>query len=357
MSKRIFITVIVILVVLLLGLAAVFFFTRDKGEMMDQETDSANQEQVIPDTSFRSQPRVLVSEETISPILSFSGDSLWYFTPDGMLWQQDIYQDSRQQYFLFNESGSQSIDGLEEAFWQPNGSDFIVQQNVLGEDNYQVYEANELRLIDYPAQLTKPIFTADGTKIVYDWVNGDGTHQLKVSDENSENFRTVTDLFRPDYQIVASPIKQEVALFVDSQIEPSKIFLVDLESGEFTDIGEAAAYEGVKFSPDGTKLLAARRDETAGALDLVMFNLSTGQTLSLGIEGSAAQAAWSQDSEGIFVVTRFGVLEYDTRDNFFDIIFDFEGGQFVPQEVLLHPDEQVVLFVDGPTGFIYRVDL
>jgi hypothetical protein len=343
MNRRTKIILVSATAAIILG-AAVFVFLRSKDE---QQPEPAPAAEVIRPEEFSSGP-------VVAPILSFSGNTAWFFDTTGRLFSKPALEEGAQTQFSLPP-----LPGFIDVVWQKEGGSFIVQQNVEGHTNYQLYDSNTGSFVQYPQQLRRPLFLSGGNRIVYDWVTDGTRHELKVSDLSSENFRTVAELFRPDYLIEPSPAADEAVLFASDYNNPNQVFLVDLDSGNFTEVAERGAYEGAKFSPDGTKLLLARWESERAALpNLILYDLNTLFSTALGISASIEQASWVGSSR-ILIGSTAGIIDYDVSTQAQKLVYRFPAIStlFEPTFLLLHPNGKALLFADKKTGLMYRIEL
>ena len=297
-------------------------------------------------------PELLVSESVISPILSFNAEKVWFMTTDGRMYRQAIGGGEKEELPL-----PEAIVSPLEIIWQHRGSDFVVRQNINGHIRYKLYDAEEQVFVAYPEQLRSPVFLVGDEKIVYDWSAATSSaHELKIADSRSENFRKVMDLGPANYELAASPARQEVVLYVTSG-EPAKLLFVNMDTGRSNEIGESPRnYDGVQFSPDGRFILESRQDGS-GNPKLFVYNLDTSREVDLQITASTKQVVWKPDSAAIILGSESGFSRYDLSTARWQDIYQFESrGQYNPTQILLHPEESILFFVDEKTGFLYRLD-
>lgn len=346
MGHRRFVTLLISAPLLLILGAAVYFFV---GQVRKAKNDTA-----VPPPAKSQRVNLVIGEPAISPILSFKGDNVWFISADGKMYRKAVTGDKEKEAYVL----SQVLDSPRAVIWPVDGSDFIVEQSGGGQIRYNFYDAAAKSFVLYPAPLKKPNFLAKGDKIVYEWSSGPDTTELKVSDGTGQNFKKITDLYRGDYELVASPRFPEVVLFVRERDNPSKLFLVDLLTGGFQSLSEQASYEGVKFSPDGTKLLAAKFLGPDQQPELLLLDLKTRQTTDLGIPAAVEQTAWSTDSGSFYVGLSGGFVKYDLASKEQAQIYQFSAAEkFEPVNLLVPPQQSRLFFADKKTGNLYRLDL
>ena len=363
MRTRSFIILLILIPLLLLAGAAVYFL----GPWGQKGTDGSNQ--------IANKIQLLVSEAVVSPILSFDGEKIWYMTQGGRLFRIPLPQSLPPGEGKDSDGSPPSRGGDEgrveteeyllpepvqnpvKIIWPQTGNDFIVERSA---QPAAYYDSASQKFTDYSPQLKTPRFLVDPNKIIYDWQRADGGHELKISDKNGENFHKIADLRRPDYEIVASPSREEVVLFGRDNLEPSYLILVNLGTGEFRDIDGKNLYSGAKFSPDGTKL-AVFRGEGEGLMvyDLDSFTLSPDGLPAdeAGRGEGEGEFAWTADGQGLVFASKLGFFKYELAASQQSEIYKFkEGEDYKPRELILYPTKNLLIFLDGKTGYLYKLE-
>jgi len=334
---------IIISLIIILAFAGpvYFFFFRGGADTAEEQNMAAERLALV------------LNEPVFSPALSYDGGTIRFFDSAGKLFNLPLEEGAQKKEFPIPD-----IAGFREALWQPGGSSFIVRQNIEGHARYQFYDAEFRNLVDYPANLAKPKFVF-GDSIVYEWSGEDGGRTLKVSNFISTEFRSVAELFRPDYRIAASPAKNEAVLYSENQFAPSKMFLVNLDTGSFRDLSVPLSVQGASFSPDGKYLLVARWGEQNQSLPA--FYLQNLETLDIFVPdmfGNIEQAVWSEDGRELYIADGRGIKKLDIASNQILALYEFgEGEDFEPADLLLHPSRESLFFIDKKTGYLYRIRL
>src|SRR3989344_232340 len=289
-SHRWIVWIVGLIFLIVLATAAYFLFF--SGSPSPEPTSQSQVENV---------PKVLLSEKVISPILSFNGENIWFATDEGKMFRLKTDGNTQKEEYPLPIS----THGITEVIWEKDGSDFIFEYTSDGHTRYKYYDSTNAIFAEYPGQMRQINFLPAGNSIVYDWVTSTTTHELKVALPTGEGFRTVSSLFLPDYQIAVSLKKAEVVLYRDDRSDLSNLIHVDLETGKFTDLDEKATYQGVKFSPDGTKVLAVKKGR------LAVYDLSALQKKDLEVAADIEQVSWKADSSAVIVGDAEGFAQYD----------------------------------------------
>lgn len=349
MRSKLFILIIAGVLVLILAGAAYFFFTRSGEPAAESAPEDQLEETATDEQATSTPPELVIAEFVVSPVLSFDAERVWYFTPGGKLFRKPLTGFELPEEFVLPGP----VENPVRVIWQETGSDFIVEQNLGGHTAYKFYSAEFHKLVDYPEQMRLPQFLPGDSEIVYDWVTAPDKHELKTSLKDSSNFRKVTDLFRPDYEIVASAKKAEAAVFGGSATT-TKLMLVDLATSAFRNVDEDGQYFGAKFSPDGNKLLVSKE----GGLAFYNLLATTTIAVNLNVTADISQAVWNKQSDEVIVASRDGVVKYSIETRRTEELAKFgQENSFAPKDVILHPTRPILFFVDAVSGYLYRVGL
>ncbi len=329
--------VIFLAIVLIAGAGYYFFVLNEQGpKLTDKQVESPNSIELLAEGPI------------ISPILSFSGETVWYMNQAGRLFRKSfINQEPAEEFSL--PSG---LRVPTKVIWPREGSDFIVEEVLDGHVRYHFFDASSQTFLDYSPQVRQVNFLPDFKKIVYDWVSGEGRHQLKIADVTGENFHTVAELYRPDNQIVVSPTREEVLLFVASIVDQASVYLADLKTGEFREIASGGSYSGASFSPDGNLILLS------GSRPLQIISRTTLEERTLSMDEEIDQTVWSADSSAVIIGTEQGFWKYELASRETKELYKFLSDEnYLPRNLIIHPNEKNLLFVDSRNGNLYRVDL
>ena len=346
------------MIVIFLGVvgAGLYVFTNKN----KQASEPVQKQDEVSPTPEPEQPvlRLVVDEAVISAIPSFNGERLWYMTADGKLFRKDLAAaTSTSQEFPLPAK----IENPLSIIWQEKASDFVVQYLSSGHSRYAHYDATANTLTDYPEAMRSVALLSDDKTIIYDWVSAAPKkpikHELKTSDLSSQSFRKLTDLFRPDYEIVSSPRKNEIAVFGENIAEPGNLMLVDLETVSFEDIGPKDVYLGAKFSPDGSRILFARA-VASSTPELAVYDTVSGATVKLAASAEIWQTLWAKNSNEILVWKSGKLTSHDVAAKTAKILYEQKSGAIAAVKNLFwHPFNNTIYFTDEEEGLLYELDL
>lgn len=352
--KILFYITIGIVVVAIAGGVVYFFFQKPKKIEVVEQT--------LP------KPEVLIANKVTAPVLSFSGENVWYFDADNRLLRTPTlsppYQGGDPPA---GEAGEEAVavyplpeplSNVTKVVWQKDGSDFIVEQNLDGHTRYWFYNSDTRAFTKYPEQMREPKFLEPQEQIVYDWVGSEGTHEIDTANLEGRDYVKVADLYPDNYRIEANRQGTEIALFSDNPEQMLTLSILDLRNGSFTNVGNPARYSGAKFSPDGTKLLMAKFENVDEPPHLYWYDLKTGATEEMGFAAEIWQTAWSADSKSLYIGTSGGLSKFDFTDFGKTIVSIFDtADDLIPRDLFLSADESEIFFVNEKTGYLYRLKL
>ncbi len=138
-----------------------------------------------------------------------------------------------------------------------------------------------------------------------------------------------------------------------------QIAVLDREGNEISRIGEAGQYFNPSFSPDGSKVLAMRRDPGPGTVDAWIFDVETGEgkQVTSTVDIDEANPVWSPDGESIgysYFHEDYSWIYRQSADGMGDpeLLFRYTPGAFIALMDFSH-DNQYLTFDAG--GYIVNV--
>lgn len=303
-------------------------------------------------TETRARPKIISSERVVSPVLSFDEEKIWYFTKGGKLYRSSLDGKTTAQYQLPDR-----VENPVKVLWQDSGTDFILEQNLDGHTRYTFYDSEKNKFVGYPAKARKPKFSASEGRVVYDWGEGE-EHKLTSALADGTDYKKLSDLYPATYEIEASQKVPEVALFSSSVQDEIKLSVFDTKNLLFTDLGDRTAYGGVKFSPNGKLLVAAKLSGASGETrKLTLFDIVGQSERDLNFSANIEQVVW-QDDQTLLVGDKNGFTKIDTGTGQQSSVYSFDkASAFTPRDLLLKKDHSVLFFVDSGSGHLYSLDL
>jgi Tol biopolymer transport system component len=159
-----------------------------------------------------------------------------------------------------------------------------------------------------------PAWSPDGTKIAFvGWIgepdeSGQQESELFIMDSDGSNLRQVATRPGPDLSPRWSPDGRRIAWWgYGPEDEPSRLFMVDVESGELMELGQGT---DPVWSPDGRRLLFVQEEQEPGViaaepnLEVFVLDVETGERLNLTNNGLPDRwPTWSPDGSRIAFVS------------------------------------------------------
>jgi hypothetical protein len=314
------------------------------------------------------------TDQVISPILSFQGNQIWYFTADGNLEQLDLSTATLQKYVLPKALTVSS------AIWPLQGSDFIlVSINSNGTKAFNYYNSANKTFTTYPANVKEAQFMPSGNQVIYVWDNGNNTSSLSIADPSLANHKQlVASLPDADDTVVISPLGDHVLMYNASAPANNKLYLMALSDTKIHTIKtgpENAAIwsnDGKHFvfnkynttMPSDTTLwsgsVASATSDTSLGITVPVSKLAfntTGDTLYYAApdSGASSAASSSDDSEQTQAITLPDSLwSYSFATAAKTEVFSGNIYNLNATNLLISNDGKTLYFKNGD-GYLYSV--
>lgn len=313
------------------------------------------------------------TDQVISPILSFQGNQVWYFTADGNLEQLDLSTAALQKYVLPKTLTVSS------AIWPSQGSDFIiVSNNSDGTKTFNYYNSTAKTFTTYPSNVKEAQFMPSGNQVVYVWDNGNKTSSLSIADPDLSNHKQlVASLPDPDDTVTISPLGDHVLMYNAAAPANSKLYLMAFSDTKIHTIKtgpENAAIwsnDGKHFifnkynsaNPSDTTLwsgsVANAKSDTILNITVPVSKLAfdtTGSTLYYAApDPGAAAAEASNDAEQTQPITPPDSLwSYSFATASKTEIFSGDTYNLSVSNLLVSTDEKTLYF-ENSDGYLYSV--
>ncbi|MBI2356224.1 MAG: hypothetical protein HYV13_03415 [Candidatus Doudnabacteria bacterium] len=266
MNKKIII-LLALIILLSFGMGAILLLNKKQDQPSSAEP---------AETSIKK----LVDEVVVSPIKSFDGSAIWYFNASGRLFRISVDGSGLTEYPLPPlPKGS-----LLQALWPEKGGNFIVTTSASSGGTKYFYDDQEKKYVELPGNIQSLDWMPDGERIAYVWKAGDNSQQLKMASADSSGFKTLADLFWPDYVVKVSPKGDEALLYRSEASETNRIYRVDFRRGSFEPVIESGRNSGMLWLPGGEKFIFAQA--FGSGQRLLMYNFSNRQITDLNLAAS-----------------------------------------------------------------------
>ncbi len=229
------------------------------------------------------------TDQVISPILSFQGNEVWYFTADGNLEQLDLASASLKKYVLPKTLTVSS------AIWPSQGSDFIiVSNNSDGSKTYNYYSSTKKTFTTYPANVKQVQFMPSGNQVVYIWNNGNGSSSLTIADPDLANHKQLLASMPEGNDVLAiSPLGDHLLLYDASNPTNNKLYLMAFSDSKLHTI-KTGPENAAMWSNDGTHFVFNKFNTTTPSdATLWLGSISSATTdTSLGVTVPVSKLAF-----------------------------------------------------------------
>lgn len=322
-----------------------------------------------PPAPSAGQAAKLSDEAVLTPALFFQGNGIAYFNRNGQLFRTEMSV-ANGTVLLSNktELTVPSKSGINRILWPAIGNSYITESGLALAKQWSYYNPETGQYVDLPSQIKSLSWMPSGSKIMYVWVDANGNATLNISNPDSTDYQTLTELDDNDIVISVSPDGQTVAFHRTQTTNQAEngIFTVSADGKNWATITREGYNRGMLWSPDSRKLLFTKKDPTTQKYTLWYADLTSGQTRNLGVATSETKAVWTKDSQNIIVaVPTSGIAgEGITSDTFYKInVATATQTQFAPgsgidgQELFLSLDEQIVFFRNAQDGYLYYLPL
>ena len=287
-------------------------------------------------------PEVIVSEKVRSPILSFDGQKIWYLKESGKLFRRFIDTGVEEEYPL-----PEALSGAQEIIWQEEGSNFIVRE----QNRDRFYDFAKNSFTNYPKEQSETAFLEKQNKVVYIWSSAPGRFELKTSSYDGQNFEKIMDLPRPDYQLIVDPQNRGVLLLAKkSSGGPEQALWLDLASRQGRTLKLSSGFIGAKFSHSGDKLAVVYLDK----LEITNILGQNPSIATLNFE-NPGQIVWGQTGSHIMAATGDGIFKIDTKTMTVEKVTAVDMSALSPTNLLYHPSQNLLFFIDQNSGFLHKV--
>ncbi|HMQ01578.1 MAG TPA: hypothetical protein PKD79_00695 [Candidatus Doudnabacteria bacterium] len=311
----------------------------------------------------------LTDEAVITPALFFQGNGIAYFNRQGQLFRTDMAV-SGSTVLLSNktELTIPAKAGISRILWPAVGSSFIAESGIGLARQWSYYNPATGEYVELPRQVKSLSWLPSGDKIMFVWVDDNGNASLNISNPDTTDYQTLTELYDNDLEIYVSPDGQTVLFHRRQTTDMSQngLFTVTPDGRTFDTITRDGYNRGVLWSPDSRKFLFTRRDLTTQQYSLWFGDLASGEIRNLGLNTSETKAVWSRDSQSIVVaVPTSGTAGTGvTSDTIYvmNVLTSTReeynpGGGIDAQEMFLSLDEQIVFFRNAQDGALYYMFL
>jgi Tol biopolymer transport system component len=375
MNKKV---IILIAVVVVLIAAAAYYFLLGGQDLvvkwLSKSPTPANTSQVntTPNRPGEQGGLVVLSKRAaISPALSQTGASVWYFDDLGQLYRAKLDGSEDASY------GLTGIDAIAQAYWPNAGNDFIVKTSTEGAVPFRYYQSQPAagqagKFVDLPGNILELSWLSGGKKIVYVWRKTDGKLELQTADPDAKNFAKLDDL--PGFYVIKAPNAGNYVLLAESFSSgaANKVFKFDLETKQMAPLLDRGRNIDLAISPDGTKVLFTRVNESKQLPELWLADLAANTFQNLQITTAISKVAWTAAGDKFYYALPESVPagDYAIVNPTVDTLYVYDlaansGTKLEPKglsnldmrDLLPADDGSILVFRNGANGRLSRVNL
>lgn len=383
MNKRA-IAILGAIFILIVGTLGFLIYQRsqnDNNEVADQQNEQNQQpETEIPTETPVEQPTEeapvdlptraikLTDEEVVSPVLFFQGNGITYFNSRGQLFQTDL-EITNGDVLLSNkrELTIALKPGISKILWPQTGNNFIAQFGSGTSRTWSFYDSTKGTYTDLPNQITSLDWLPSSDKINLVYVETSGKATLNRSNPDGSSYETLTELYEPDDEISLSPDGQTIVFWRRQNRDARNIISsLDANGQNYRAIINDGYNLGVKWSPDGRKVVFGKRDPQTLLYGLWLADLSTGQVTTLGVSTIPDKVTWTKNSSSVFAA----VPQKGTPGNGLteDVIVkvnlatgektEFQTGTTIDgQDLFLDSTENILFFKNAQDRALYYINV
>lgn len=338
--------------VAIIGLSAYLFIGRGKSGTETSQQEQADNTPVQNTPNSSNEPVKLSDVAVVTPILSYDGKAVWFFTNDGHLYKIDLVSGLKKEFLL------PALLAVDQVIWPQVGNDFIVASGTTGSKVFDYYNGETKKYVRYPSNIKGVDFLPSAKRVVYNWVNQDGKSELTEANPDTGAHQKLIDLQEGGFTIKTSPDGSKAFAFREATPKDSKLNFIDLASNKTfvikTSISNSAAWSTDSKSFVFNKLDAGNSESRTL---WVGSTQSASNDRSLGINASAEKAVFDRNSENMYVVSDEGILWRVNTVSFEKTQVIIPGtGTLNAVNILLSPDGKV-LYYKAIDGYLYSFDL
>jgi len=327
------------LILILIALIYIFFFTKNPGQENINTTFQETQAPITPQPSAK----IFKISNTPSSNAIIINNQIYYFNKNtGELIKSDLTGANQN-----NLDNSKLLSNTVKILTS-NGFNFIGIQYNDFEDTINKYTFN-LNNLNPENPLNKNIryitFSPDGQKIAYQYYNeATGDNNISISNPDGSNYKNIFNLRLKDIMLYW-PNKDIIAILTKpSGISKGYLYTMNEKGANFNKILGDIYGLTVKFSPDGSKLLYSYTNAYGHDLSLNIMDINGKITKNLTLKTLPDKCVWSQNIQIIYCAVPKNLTNsqlmpddfyknYQFIDDFYKI--NLETGETTP----IYPEE------------------
>ncbi len=296
----------------------------------------------------------ITNDQAVGPSLSYDGQAIWYFTPDGHLYKENLGTGLKQEKLLPSQIAASAV------IWPQAGNDFILESDSSAGKSFYYYNSSDGSFTRYPPQVKEVDFMPDGKTVAYDWSDNSGSY-LSVANSDLTQHQTIVKLPDKDEVVKVSPTSANMILAYNANdAQSGKLYYIKVDAKTITAI-KTGESDQAEWAPDGIHFLYYKLNaKNPSDKELWLGNIQQGTDQALGIDVPLSKAVFSGDSSDLYFAASGSsgdsIWKMDLQNLSKSLAYSSQGNPVTAENLLLSSDSGTLYFINSD-GYIYSVNL
>jgi len=357
-------TILIILLIITLGILAIYNFLIKKDSEPDQEIDKTINEY----SDSRIKP--ISQEPIIGPTIN-NKKVRYYLSNNGNVFESNFDGSDKTRL------SSNNLPGIIKVLWSKNKDKVIAifEKDYLLEKYLYDYNTDGSKLLDYKMRWITWSPTQD--KIAYQYYDSQTEdNNISISNPDGSEWNNILST-RMKNLIVEWPDKDKITIRTKpSGLAQSVIYAIDLSNNNLEKIIKETYGLTALWSPLGDKILISETNSQGKNLKLKLVDLNEQIIKELTFVTLPEKCVWSQNNITIFCavpksISTSAILPddyYKEKISFSDEIWRInletedvieikDSSDYNAKELLLSPSEDYILFINQKDNLLYSLEL
>jgi len=366
MSLKKILTILIILLIIALGILAIYnFFIKESSES-DEELDNGTTDQYLD-----SRIKPISEEPVIGPVAINNEKIRYYLASNGNVFELNF--DGSDQTRL----SSNNLPGLMKVLWSKNKDKVIAifENNYLLEKYLYDDQTDSSELLDY--RIRWITWSPTQEKIAYQYYDSQTSDSnISIANPDGSEWNNILSTRMKDL-IVEWPDENKITIRTKpSGLAQSVVYAIDLFDNNLKKIIKETYGLTALWSPLGDKILISETNSQGKNLKLKLVDLNEQIIKELTFITLPEKCVWSQDNRTIFCAVPKSIPVsailpddyYKEKISFSDEIWRInletedivkikDNSDYDAKELLLSPLEDYLLFINQKDGLLYSLKL
>ena len=356
--------ILIILLIIALGILAIYNFLIKKDSEINEEINNTTNE--YSDSRIEQ-----ISEEPVIGHTINNQKIRYYLANNGNVFESDFDGLNKKQL------SSDNLTGLIKVLWSKNKDKVITifEKDYLLEKYLYDYNTNNSKRLDYKIRWID--WSPIQDKIAYQYYDSQTEdNNISISNPDGSEWENILST-RMKSLIVEWPHKDKITIRTKpSGLAQSVIYEINLFDNNLKKIIKETYGLTALWSPLGNKILISETNSQGKNLKLKLADLDEQIIKELTFVTLPEKCVWSQDNKTIFCAVPKSILTsailpddyYKEKISFSDEIWQInletediieikDSSDFDAKELLLLPSEDYLLFINQKDGLLYSLEL